>query len=251
MVAGRAGRDSRFALEWKLTDSSGALAAHGKADVRGVAAGAVSEIAVLNIDLPRTEIPVELTLRVTLSDIHNEWRLWAVPRLSPSPDRALGGQERGAGGEVVSELTDDVLARVRAGGFALLWQTRPDAGFTRSLPFWREAIHVLEPHPLWARAPHAGYADMRFFSVASDLAFDRAALQSVLGVEIIPIWRRFDARQMTWAEYLAEARLGAGRLFVTTLRFAGGLGYQPASLEANPWGTWLVASLLEAGGLEK
>lgn len=225
-------------LEWSLSDTSGARVADGKVNVHGVNAGAVNEIAMLNIEMPRAAQPLELTLRIALGHVHNAWRLWAVPHssrpLEPMP-------------HVVAELDDDVLAHVRTGGFALLWQARPDARFTRSFPFWREAIHIFEPHPLWERVPHAGYADMRFFSVATDLAFDRAALQSLLDVELIPIWRRFDARQMVWAEYLAEARLGAGRLFISTLRFAGGLGHQPDTLDTNPWGSWMLDSLLETG----
>lgn len=224
-------------LEWSLADSTGAVVAGGTEKVRGVSAGAVGEIAVLNVDLPRAAQPVELTLRATLGDVYNAWRLWAVPR----PSRPLNHLP-----DVVAELTEDVLAHVRAGGRALLWQAQPDARLTRSLPFWREAIHVFEPHPVWERVPRAGYADLRFFSVATDLAFDRAALQSVLGVDLTPIWRRFDARQMLWAEYLAEARLGAGRLFLSTLRFAGGLGHQPDMLETNPWGGWILDSLFES-----
>lgn len=223
-------------LDWSLSHLAGEVVARGGVDVPGVEAGQVSELAVLGLEMPHADRPIELVLRITVSAVSNTWRLWAVPRVvlshAPSPS-------------IVSELSDTVLDDVRAGGFAVLWQTQPDPRLTRSVPFWREAIHVFEPHPWWQQVPHAGYADMRFFSVATDLAFDRRALQSVLGVDITPIWRRFDARQMRWAEYIAEAHLGAGRLFLSTLRFAGGLGYQPDSLDTNPWGTWLLASLLE------
>jgi hypothetical protein len=85
---------------------------------------------------------------------------------------------------------------------------------------------------------------MRFFSIATDFAFDRAALSNFLDSDVHPIWRRFDARQLTWAEYLVEAHLGAGRLLAATLRFEGGLGQQPASFDANPMGTHLLISLL-------
>jgi len=146
------------------------------------------------------------------------------------------------------ELGAILLNSVQAGRNAVLWQTLPDKRYTRHLPFWREAIHVFNHHGLWTLVPQPGYADMRFFSVATDLALDLAALQSLLGptAQCRPIWRRFDARSLTWADYVVEVQYGSGRLFVSTLRFAGGLGRQPEGFEANPWGAWLLASLLRA-----
>lgn len=222
-------------LNWSLVNLTDGRVTQDVENVPGVEAGCVGELGVLRMDLPHSGKPVELELRIMVGEVSNAWRLWAVPRVSLSETRQT---------LIVSELTNGVLDQVRAGASAVLWQTQPDPRLTRSLPFWREAIHVFEPHPLWERVPHADHADMRFFSVATDLAFDRAALQSVLGVDLTPIWRRFDARQMLWAEYLAEAHLGAGRLLLTTLRLAGGLGYQPDTLDTNPWGAWILASLL-------
>jgi len=149
---------------------------------------------------------------------------------------------------VVYQVTDDLLSRVRHGASAVAWLKEPDPRFTHEMPFWREAIHVFaQQHPLWERVPHEGYADMRFFSVATDYAIDLPSLQSVLGPEgmLTPVWRRFDARKMTWAEYVVAASLGEGRMFITTLRFAGGLGQQPDTLETNPMGSWILSCLLE------
>jgi len=116
------------------------------------------------------------------------------------------------------------------------------------VPFWREAIHVFAPHDLWTLVPHPGYADMRFFSLATDLALDLPALQSLLGPmnQCRPVWRRFDARSLTWADYIIEVQYGRGRLFVSSLRFEGGLGRQPEGFDANPWGAFILASLLRA-----
>jgi hypothetical protein len=139
-----------------------------------------------------------------------------------------------------------LLEAVRNGRDGVLWQTHPDRRYTRRLPFWREAIHTFRPHSLWSLVPQPGYADMRFFSVASDLALDLPALQTILGptAQCRPVWRRFDARSLTWADYIVEVQYGTGRLFVSSLRFAGGLGHQPQGFDANPWGAWLLASLL-------
>jgi hypothetical protein len=143
-------------------------------------------------------------------------------------------------------LDDRLLAWVAQGGHAVLWQAQPDDRFTRTLPFWREAIHAFEPHPLWDRVPQAGYADMRFFSVANDVALELPALGALLGpsAQVRPVWRRFDARSLFWAEYLVDVEFGAGRLWVSSLRFEGGQGRQPDGFDTNPLGAWLLATLL-------
>ena len=95
---------------------------------------------------------------------------------------------------------------------------------------------------------------MRFFSVATDFAVDTASLTGFLRkhclcefnlLEINPVWRRFDARAMTWLEYVVEVRYGRGRLLISTLRFAGGLGQQPNTLTDNPMGCRLLNRLFE------
>ncbi len=239
-------------LQWRLTDVDGNEIAGGTQDEVAVPGGEAKEVALLHCQMPAPEgTPIELALSAeVLSAGHDElvasnsWKLWVVPRFSPLP---LGWSETGPGVRVAAELTDDLLKRVRQGEKAALWLKQPDPRFTRNLPFWRESIHVFEPHRFWERAPNAGYADMRFFSVATDFAIEGEKLLELLGAEakLTPIWRRFDARQMFWAEYLAEVTYGPGRLFVSSLRFEGGLGAQPGTLDTNPIGTWLLKNLLE------
>ncbi len=198
---------------------------------------------------------------------HNTWRVWAIPKPRLPSVIAVDGpflhrhnlaridptarfvEPIAAGRDaplVAAELTDSVLAKLKAGRWLLLWQIRPDARYTRPLPFWREAIHVFEPHLLWGGAPYPDHADMRFFSVATNFAIDPLLLAELIGAgaRLIPIWRRFDARALTWADYLIEVQYGAGRMFVTTLRFEGGLGAQPDTFDANPMGAWMLAALL-------
>jgi hypothetical protein len=89
---------------------------------------------------------------------------------------------------------------------------------------------------------------LRFFGVATDLAIDIAALTKHLTEHkprIRPLWRRFDARRLVWHDYVVELRIGKGRLIVSTLRFAGGLGHQPATLDTNPMGAWLLRRLCD------
>jgi hypothetical protein len=239
------------------------------------AAGEVREVCRIKLLVPPSTWPVEIRLQAYKADfetqfgIYNRWRLWAVPRPAFPKQIALGGSfahldfaqhfgltRLARGTEFVTGLlheaetvyiTDSVENAIGASGRRtpniLLWLTQPDTRLTVNVPFWREAIHTFEPHPLWEAVPHADFADMRFFSVASELAF--TSQPPLLPGEGEHIWRRFDARQLTWSSYLAEWRFGASRIWVTTLRLAGGAGAQPVGFENNPWGVWLLAQLLK------
>jgi hypothetical protein len=174
----------------------------------------------------------------THRQVTNTWKLWAIPDIQ----QTLGDISYN---RVAHELTTELLAQIRDGASGLVWLNQQDQHLTVAVPFWREAIHVFSKHPLWEAVPHTGYADMRFFSVATEFALDTAQLAALLrdGAEIVPVWRRFDARAMTWADYVVDIRCGAGRLFISTLRFAVGLGNQPDTLDTNPTGAWLLHSL--------
>lgn len=263
-------------VRWRLATSAGELLDNGEQPVGRVRGGEVQEIAILRLVMPVIghACPAELSLSVELAvpgepPIHNAWTVWCVPTAQLPPklavergladrialsslDRQAGVIELSAadsGGEpmLAAALSQALLERVAAGGQAVIWQLDPDARFTRRLPFWREAIHVFEHDSLWEPVPQPGYADMRFFSVASDLALDVAALQDTLGVRAVcrPVWRRFDARGLFWTAYLVDVQYGAGRMWVSSLRFAGGLGRQPDGFDTNFMGAWLLAKLLE------
>ena len=153
----------------------------------------------------------------------------------------------------LAALSADLMRSVVDGESYVIW-LRTESEFTQAKPFWRESIHVFDTHPFWETIRHEDHADMRFFSVATDFAVDTASLTGFLRkhclcefnlLEINPVWRRFDARAMTWLEYVVEVRYGRGRLLISTLRFAGGLGQQPNTLTDNPMGCRLLNRLFE------
>ncbi len=238
-------------LRWHLAAEDGEIIARGDARVAPVRGGAVSEIAVLKIPLParsaRRLAEYELGARLELDDgdTTNAWRLWAAPRAPDLP--ALDVLERAAAGG----LSDDVLRRADRGACEVVWLTSPDDRFTERKPFWREAIHVFEPHPVWDAIPQPGYADLRFFGLATDFVINPDRLRAALGLtvsDVRPVWGRFDARALTWSEYLVDVSYGAGRLLISTLRFKGGLGRQPWAFDAHPMGAWALSALLDHAG---
>ncbi len=236
-------------LRWQLSADDGTPLAEGSAGAAPVPGGVAQELAVLRLAVPESDPSrvAQLELRAWLdapdASAQNAWHLWAVPRIDVAAlETAAARLDRG--------LSDDVLRRVRAGETALVWLRQPDPRFTTHAPFWREAIHVFEPHPIWDAIPHAGHADLRFFGLATDVAIDPEKLRALAGrgAEIKPVWRRFDARVMTWSEYLVEVRCGAGRLLLSTLRFEGGSGRQPSSFGTNPLGAWMLSVLMGIAG---
>jgi hypothetical protein len=227
-------------LEWRAS-SGGEVLAQQSLRV-SIDAGAVCEIAVQHLTALEalsdfTPTPISIDARLMQGDalrLRNAWTLWRVPRVDAAVIR------------VASSLSTALLQRVVKGDTTLVW-LRDDAAFTKRMPFWREAIHIFTPAferiAGMGRLPHA---DLRFFGIATDLAIDTQLLKQEIAAwkpRITPLWRRFDARRLVWHDYVVELRIGKGRLIVSTLRFAGGLGHQPATLDTNPMGAWLLRRL--------
>ena len=166
-----------------------------------------------------------------LTTVSNHWTMLAIP----NRDETLRTIQDS---RVDTELAHDLVVSVRLGERRCLWLSDEKSPLLVPMPFWRESVHVLTPHEFWNPTPHSGYADMRFFSVATEYAISSKALMTLIGEDatLVPICRRFDARRFTMNEYIVEMRIGYGRLYVSSLRFAGGSGQQPARLRENPIG---------------
>ena len=117
---------------------------------------------------------------------------------------------------------------------------------TEACPFWREAMKLFEPHPLWAEFPHTGFTDINFFGLGPDCALLPDALQSLLpDAELWPLLRRVDARTFAVTDYLTAAVFPSnGCLMLSTLRLHGGLGDQPDGMLRHTAGRHLFASIL-------
>jgi hypothetical protein len=102
------------------------------------------------------------------------------------------------------------------------------------MPFWREAIRIIEPHPSWGDFPHSGWAGLPFYGCACDFALDLA------GTAAVPILRRLDARTMALHAYVAELPIGRGRAIISTLRMEGGQGDQPSGIAQNTAAAYLL-----------
>lgn len=261
-------------LAWELRDSEDTLLAHGMQTVPGpLPAGnprSLTRIAFIPPALDRAAMH-RLTVRLTgeglPADLTNTWPLWIFPAVTRWPD-GLGlfdpaGSQTGLGDLlhaarpveddltgvsvlIAGALSEAALAYLRGGGRVLLLQHGPRPLPAAPRPFWREGIKLIQPHPVWEEFPHEGFVDLQFYGLATDWVFAPNALTNVLPdlTGYRPLLRRLDARQFDVSDYLFEAQVGKGRLIASTLRFEGGLGDQPLSLDHHLAGRWLLDRLL-------
>jgi hypothetical protein len=256
-------------LRWRLESADGARCFQsGEAAVGQICAG-VSFLTQVELSLPDTATPISLRFAVELFTPSgevlsaNSW-LWGV---YPVPEWGLLGQvavydptdalwglptaenfsrvqagETPAQGTVLltTQFEPAHIAFLEGGGRVLWLLTAPTPACER-VPFWREATHRFLPHLLWETVPRPDHLDARLFAFSTDFALRATEL---LGCPLHTIWQRIDTRTGYTHSYLAEAQVGAGRLLVSTLHFAGHHGDTPLTLRYHPAGQyWLWAML--------
>lgn len=206
----------------------------------------------------------------------NEWPLWVVPEveratlpkwLAYDPGGKLAGLERhGVSWESALREDEDftglmefeshpaVASRWHAsltdfawsGGRAFVFVDRGGGLPVVECPFWREAMKLFEPHPIWDAFPHEGFTDLQFYGLAADCALDRERLAGLFpGASLRSVLQRVDARTFVATDYLAEVHYpSGGRLLLTTLRPQGGLGDQPDGLLRHVAGVHFLTAAL-------
>jgi hypothetical protein len=222
----------------------------------------IAEFAAPDVQQPRS---VQLRASVDIGDEHaeNSWPLWIFPRdvwngvqnvalvdpagrlhdLSGIAPQIAGTIQDDVNVVLATAWTPEVRAFVEGGGRAVLLQGQygpPGPCSTVEMPFWREGVKLIEPHPAWGDFPHDGFANLQFYGCATDYALDTAGY---LG-EAHPILRRVDARTMAVHDYAVELGVGQGRVIVSTLRFEGGLGDQPLGISRNTAAAYMLAGWL-------
>lgn len=245
-------------LVWRLIAPDGHEYSRGIIPVAAwPAAGALAVIASLNLTLPEVQEPGEWALEAEIGGaLANRWPLWLFPAVElilpgvAAYDPAGQFSERWPAWLPASESPRLLLTSVydapveefvRGGGHAILLQ--PDGGQmpSRPVPFWREAINLFCDHPVLRHFPQRGHADLQFYHLATDRAFDLSVLQDMAPR---PVIRRLDARLFTVLDHLVELRPGAGRMFASTLRFFGGAGDQVRRIEDSPAALWLLHTMM-------
>ncbi|MEZ4868856.1 MAG: hypothetical protein R3C14_46455 [Caldilineaceae bacterium] len=262
-------------LAWQVTTPAGEVIAQAQQAVTAVLpAGRPQAVGAVDFTLPAWSTATALHLTVNFTSgalqVDNQWPLWCYPQreawlqqaqlydpaytlaeifgalpmpLRPCSDPALCPPDQVL---ITDGLDRPLLSFLAQGGRVLLLQQRGGPLPVQRQPFWREAVKLIMPHPCWAGFPHAGFVDLQFFGLATDVAFAPAALPASLPqlTHYQPLLRRLDAREFTVSDYLFLAQCGAGRLLGCTLRLQGGAGVQPTGLQRNVTGRYLLAELV-------
>jgi hypothetical protein len=215
------------------------------------------ELARIELLLPEVSQAEQWTFEVDLDGVaQNQWKLWLYPALPPLNGavydpagtlRDLGALPKAdfASDQIViaGAFTPELERLLRDGGRAVVMQTAARALPTQSVPFWRESIKLICDHPVMNAFPHQGYADLQFYHLATDCAFDTGAFDQM---DVTQVMRRLDARLFTMLDYIVDVRVGKGRMLATTLRLLGGAGDQVEGLEANVAGEFLLHQMVRA-----
>ena len=224
----------------RLLDARGAVAARGRLPARELPVG--NGVALGRVAIPTAGLraPARYRLAVALAGtpFENDWDLWLYP-----PRVAAGVP---AGVSLVSALDDAALSTLDGGGRVVLLvppdRVRGDAlgkvelGF--SSIFWntawtgRQAPHTLgilcDPaHPALAGFPTEGHSDWQWWyllSRAGAMILDGLPPALRPTVQVIDDW--VTSRRLG---LVFEARLGKGRLLVTSLDLGGDLSANPVA----------------------
>jgi hypothetical protein len=233
---------------WKLASDDGAVVASGTLPARTILQGNGIPLGRISIDLRKVPVPRRYKLIVTLTgtSFENDWDVWVYPpRVSTVPPPSVS---------IVDALDEHALATLKRGGRVLL-MIPPDRvkgdkhgkvalGF--SPIFWntawtrRQAPHTLgilcDPkHSALAEFPTDSHTNWQWWFLltrASAMILDDLppALRPI--VQVIDDW--VTSRRLG---LLFEARVGGGRLLVTSIDLKREIG-------GNPVARQMLSSLL-------
>ena len=228
---------AELTLSWVLEDDRGTVLARGALPARLVPQGGVTRLGVLEAELPQLSRPCQIRLKLSLEGEYdapfapgvNDYPLWLYPA-APQAELPEGvvlcraydrrAEQALAEGEtvlIISEGTASALPRSRNLSF------RPD--------FWSPMFHtadsdgyslgifVEKDHPLFTDFPTDCFGDWQWFGPLQNA---RGLLINEFPPDLRPMVQPIAAIDLP--ERLAmlfEARVGPGRLFVSTIDLLG------------------------------
>lgn len=258
-------------VRWQLADADGRVLVSGETDPRDLRPGHCEPMGWIRLDAPEVSGPERLHLHVELLHgnnvvCRNDWPLFVYPAAHPQSElclfdpagvwadaKTLAGytvrrighpDEVPAHGPVLAtQWTPEWRAWVQQGGRLLLTAQRGSGVEVKPMPFWREALKLVERQEAWGDFPHDGWTDLQFYGLATDFALPWPA-EEWTDTRPVSLLTRVDARTCQTACYAFAASPGRGRMLVTSLNLQGGLGDQPTGLDASAAFENIAASFL-------
>jgi hypothetical protein len=222
--------------QWRLKDSEGDIIQKGAFEARDLPTGQNTEVGKIKVPLSKISAPAKLVLEVAIenSEARNQWDLWCYPA------RVKDIQVKGL--EMTRELDKQALQHLEEGG-TVLWmvpaekvKTDVDLGF--SSIFWNtawtngQAPHTLgilcDPsHPALKEFPtdfHSNWQWWELIDQAATLEMDHLPQGLRPIVQVVPDW--FKPKRLG---LLFEAKVGKGKLIVTSMELEKGLDQRPVA----------------------
>ncbi len=234
-------------LSWKLMADGEAVAT--STTTVNVPMGRVATVAQVPVGALPNSVARKLELIVNVDGVHaNSWSFWSFPRTSLLDRGAVPvySTVKWAGiGRLYpfvqqdpARLTPDsllvtptldapALEHLRAGGRVWLMTERGETQARSEVAFFPAAGGalgtMLRDHPALLGFPHEGFADLQLYNLmhgAVPLPLDRSkGLQPIIGGIRTTAGFLSKSKDLSRVGYVFEVKVGAGRLFVTTLRF--------------------------------
>jgi hypothetical protein len=244
----------RASAAWRLVGDDGRVAADGRFGPRDIPVGAGSTLGRIDLALGAVPAPARYKLVVSIegTSFENDWDVWVYPRAPGAAPHAA------ADVAVVGELDASAQARLEAGGKVMLMiapgRVRPDPRTGRialgfSSIFWNTAwTHGQAPHtlgllcnprdPAFAAFPTDAHSNWQWWYVvthADAMILDGMPEGLRPTLQVIDDWVTNRKLGLVF-----EARVGRGRLLVTSIDLGGA--------DLDPVRRQLLASLLDYVG---
>ena len=258
-------------LEWKLVCGNTVKLEGTYNSEKVFEIGDVKELGYIGINLPVVEKPETFVLTAVMTcdghRVENSWPLFIYPKPGRIPHK-IGVYDPAnifAGIDemfdtiplenennveevacvVASYLAPHIKEYVKKGGRVLLVQRGKGHLPIENVAFWREGMIRCYEHPVTDGIKYEHwFDDLRFFSLATDTAFDTESVYKMEFDSVKPVMRRYDCRKWTVSDYMLQINLGEGTIIASTLRFEGNMGKQPLGIINNNFGLWLLNSIL-------
>ncbi len=221
---------------WAIADADGRVLGFGDLPARTVPAGGLSSLGEISFGLENVEAPARLTVSVYLAGmgLQNEWDIWVYPeRLEdPQVNRVL----------VAEEWTPSVREILYSGGRVLLLPRGEDlpgsipGSFTpahgnalvRSGQAEKTLGWLCEPsHPALAQFPTEFHSNWQWWDLA---VHSRVMILDEVPASFRPIVQVIDSAGMNRKlGVMFQARVGKGRLLVSSIDLANDLGQRPVA----------------------
>jgi hypothetical protein len=223
-------------LLWRVRRNNGIVLADGRIEARPVPTGFVTPLGRIELPLSNVSSATRLSLEVAIegTSIANDWDVWVYPRdpEPPVPANVL----------VAEEMDSNVAARLASGGRVLLLPgprriTGNTVGSFHPI-FWNRVTFVTQREHtlgLWIAAKHAAlggfptaeHSDWQWWDLAQR---SKPMLLDGLPAAVRPIVQPIDDWNLCRRLGLVvEARVGKGRLLLTSIDLQHDLDTRPAA----------------------